>query len=69
MEVDINTDGATVASTSLTNFGTAFTQFRSNLTSSGFTLCVISRKQAIATDVTNSSVEATIATQRRRIRS
>jgi hypothetical protein len=69
METDVNSDGATLGATSLTNINAAFTTFRTGLSGAGFTLCVISRKLATATDVTNHSVEATIATQRRRIRS
>jgi hypothetical protein len=68
-ENDINTDGATLVTSSLNNFTTAFSNFRTSLSGAGFTLCVISRKLAIATDVSNHSVETIIATQRRRIRS
>jgi hypothetical protein len=69
MESDINSDGATLTAATQTALGNAFTTFRTQLSSAGFTLCVISRKLAAATDVTNSSVESVIATQRRRIRS
>jgi hypothetical protein len=69
METDINTDGATLGAASLGLFSTAFTNFRNSLSGAGFTLCVISRKLALATDVSNHSVENIIATQRRRIRS
>lgn len=68
-EVDINTDGATVASASSALFTTAFTNFRNSLNSSGFPLVVASRKLATAFPVTSFSIESTIATQRRRIRS
>jgi hypothetical protein len=69
MESDINADGATLVTGSQSAFSTAFSNFRTSLSGSGFTLCVISRKLEQATDVTNNSVETIIATQRRRIRS
>lgn len=68
-EASINTDGRTLASASKTAIGSAFTNFRSSLATSGFTLCVISRKEGASHDVTLQTVEDVIATQRRRIRS
>lgn len=68
METDINSDGATVASASVTAWGTAFTNFRTSLSGAGFTLGVASRKTSSFTSATTTAVEATIATQRRRIR-
>jgi hypothetical protein len=69
METDVNPDGGTLVSGSVNTFNSAFQAFRNSLTSAGFTLCVISRKLATATDVSNHTVEGVIATQRRRIRS
>jgi hypothetical protein len=69
MESDINPDGATIATGSINLFTNGISTFRSSLASAGFTLCVISRKLATATDVSSFTVETTIATQRRRIRS
>jgi hypothetical protein len=69
METDINPDGATLVAGQQVAFQNAMAAFRSSLSGAGFPLCVISRKLAIATDVTGSTCEAVIATQRRRIRS
>jgi len=68
-EVDINSDGATLTSGQITAFGTAFTNFRNSLATAGYPLVVLSRKTSTATIVSSQAVEATIATQRRRIRS
>jgi len=68
-EADINTDGATLTSASLSNFSAAFTAFRTSLGSSSFPLQVLSTKLAQVTSVGSQAVDATIATQRRRIRS
>lgn len=65
----IQTDGASMTATGLTNVGAAFTAFQASLLGSGFPLVVISRKFATATAVTSQAVEQTIGTQRRRIRS
>lgn len=68
-ETDIDTDGATLLGARATAIGTAFTAFRSSLATAGFPLVVISQKLASTTDVTSQSVQTTIATQRRRLRS
>lgn len=69
METDVNTDGATLNPATQVALQNAMVAFRNSLNGAGFPLTVISRKLAIATDVTGSTVEAVIATQRRRIRS
>lgn len=68
-ESQINPDGRTLTSATISALNGCFTAFRNSLSSSGFTLCVVSRKTATAYDVTAHNCEATIATQRRRIRS
>ena len=68
-EGDINSDGATIPSASITNFTNVFNVFRTSLAAAGYPLVVLSRKESIATVVTSHAVEPTIATQRRRIRS
>lgn len=68
VEGQINPDGRTIASSELPLLNTAYTNFRSSLSGSGFTLCVVSRKLSAAYDVTSSTTESVIATQRRRIR-
>lgn len=68
-ESDIDTDGATLLGARAAAIGTAFTAFRSSLATAGFPLVVISQKLASTTDVTSQSVQTTIATQRRRLRS
>ena len=67
-ENDVNSDGATVNTTSKTNIGTAFTNFRNSLSSSGYNLVVLSRVLSDSFPVTQHSVETQLATQRRRIR-
>jgi hypothetical protein len=69
METDINPDGRTLAGTPQTGIITGFNTFRSSLAASGYPLVVLSRKMSQAFAVTSSTVESTIATQRRRIRS
>lgn len=68
-EVDIQGDGASLTVGQITAFGTAFTNFRNSLSTAGYPLVVLSRKTSTATIVSSQAVEATIATQRRRIRS
>jgi hypothetical protein len=68
MEANINSDGATLASTYQTQFTTAFTNFRNSLNTAGYGLVVLSRKESLSHAVTSHAVESTIATQRRRIR-
>lgn len=67
-ELDINTDGRTLAAASITTYGTAFTNFRNSLSAAGYPLVILSRKLGTSTTVSSQSVETTIATQRRRIR-
>jgi hypothetical protein len=69
MESDLNPDGRTLGAGNITNFTTAITAFRNSLNASGFPLVVLSRTLSTAFPVTSHAVEATIATQRRRIRS
>lgn len=69
LEGSINPDGRTLAAATVTAIDTAFTAFRSSITTSGFSLCVISQKTSVAFDVTSQQVQNVIATQRRRIRS
>jgi hypothetical protein len=68
-EGQVNTDGRSIAAGDVTSINNAFTAFRSSLTTSGFTLCVISQIGSVAFDVTSQQVQSIIATQRRRIRS
>lgn len=67
-EADITDDGATLASTTVTAIGNAFTAFRNSLTTAGFPLVVLSRKNLSYTPVTLQRVEPIMATQRRRLR-
>lgn len=68
MEADINPDGRTLTVGAAANFANAITAFRTSLSNSGFGLVVLSRVLNTSFPVTSSSVESTIATQRRRIR-
>ena len=67
-EDQINSDGRTLDATARTNIATVFANFRASLASAGFPLCVISPTTMSAFQVTSSTVESIIATQRRRIR-
>lgn len=64
----INSDGRTITTAALTQFNTAFNNFRSSLTTAGYPLVVLSRQEQASYDVSTSAVETVIATQRRRIR-
>lgn len=68
-ESDINSDGATLVAGTVAALGTAMTNFRNSLSGASFPLCVISQKLASTTAVSSQGVQATIATQRRRLRS
>lgn len=68
-ESQINADGRTVVGAFQTTINTAFANFRSSLSSSGYPLVVLSRTLSQAFPITSSTCENTIATQRRRIRS
>lgn len=67
-ESQINADGRTITAAFLTTINTAFSTFRSSLSSSGYPLVVLSRTLSEAFPVTSSACETVIATQRRRIR-
>lgn len=65
--IDIN--GATLVPANQTLIQNAFIQFMNGLSTQGYPLVVLSRTLSQAFPVTTVAVEATIATQRRRIRS
>lgn len=67
-EANINADGRTLASSFITTLTTAFGNFRTSLSSSGYPLVVLSRVLSQSFPVTTHTVESVIATQRRRIR-
>jgi hypothetical protein len=67
-ESDINSDGRTLVGQTITDMNQAQTNFRNTLQSNNFTLCVVSRTLQQGFDVTQSTTESVIATQRRRIR-
>lgn len=67
-ESDINTDGRTLAASSITAMTAAFNAFKNSLTTGGFEWVVVSRKLQTAATIQAISVQAVIATQRRRIR-
>jgi hypothetical protein len=67
-EVNVQSDGATLTTTAVSDFNTAFTNFRNSLNSAGYPLVVLSRKNQAFTLVTSHAVEQTTATQRRRLR-
>lgn len=67
-ETQINSDGRTIASGSVTTLNNAFTTFRSSLASAGYPLVVLSRVLSASFPVTSHACEPVIATQRRRIR-
>ena len=68
LDGQINTDGRTLASTTLTGINTAMANFISSLASAGYPLAVISRKNLAAYPVTSAATSSVIATQRRRLR-
>lgn len=68
-EVQVDTDGASLTSTALSDITNNIDQFVANMSSQGYPLAVLSRKLSQATLVASHVVEAEIATQRRRIRS
>lgn len=67
-ETDISVDGASLESGSVTAIGTAMTNFRTVMTTAGFTMQVLSRVLVQNFPVTFQRVEPIIATQRRRLR-
>lgn len=68
-EDQVDSDGASLTSTALSQITTAFSAFRASLNVAGYPLAVASRKDSKATIVTAQTVETEIASQRRRIRS
>jgi len=68
-DVNIQGDGATLTTTAQGDFDTAFTAFTTGLSFNAYPLAVLSRTLNQAFLVSSHSVEATIATQRRRLRS
>lgn len=68
MENNIDVDGASLTSTTVTNINARFTAMRSSLSGSSYPLVVLSRKLSQAFAVSSNACESTIATQRRRIR-
>jgi hypothetical protein len=64
----IDADGRTVASAMAAGIKTNFEAFKSTLAADGMEWVVISRKNQIASVVSNIAVQSIIATQRRRIR-
>lgn len=69
MEGQIDPDGASLASGTLTAFGTAAAAFLTDLATAGYPMAVLSRVASTATIITASALSPTIGTQRRRIRS
>nr|CRY95994.1 hypothetical protein [uncultured prokaryote] len=65
----VNSDGRTLSTTAISAITATFNSFLSSLSTANYPLVVLSRKLQSATPVTVATVEATIATQRRRIRS
>lgn len=68
MNNQVQSDGATLATTFHTELTNNFTQFLGELSAAGYPLAVLSRKLSQATLVSSWGVETTLATQRRRIR-
>lgn len=68
MESDIQADGATLGTAIVTSINTRFTNFRNSLSGASYPLVVLSRKLSQDFSVTSHVCEATIGTQRRRIR-
>jgi hypothetical protein len=68
-EDQVGPDGATLVAGAVTDIENAFSDFLLVLQSDGYPLVVLSRKNSAYTLVSDVAVEATIATQRRRIRS
>ena len=67
-EPDIDVDGATILSASRTVLEGYFTQFRSTMSTAGFTQCVLSRTLVQTFPITLARCETIMATQRRRLR-
>lgn len=68
-EPQVDVDGGSLASGALSDFQTAANTFLGALSTAGYPLAVLSRKNSAYTLVTSAVAESTIATQRRRIRS
>lgn len=67
-EGQINSDGRTLTTAAATAIKACMDFVVSNLSTAGYPLCVISRKNSSATVVSSVQVETVIASQRRRIR-
>lgn len=67
-EGQINSDGRTLATASITSMNAAYAQFNNNLKTAGFDWVVISRKLSKITQVGTPQTQSVIGTQRRRIR-
>lgn len=67
-ETQVNSDGRTVATATITALTAAYTQFNTNLKTAGFDWVVISRKLAKTTQVGTIQTQSVLGTQRRRIR-
>lgn len=67
-ETDINPDGRTLATTSVTAINSAYNFFRNECAIGGLELVVASRKRLTTSLATNIAVSPIIATQRRRLR-
>jgi hypothetical protein len=65
-EVEINTDGRTLASAS--TFTTAMTAFKTDVETWGGQWVIVSRKNSTTAPITSITTQTVIATQRRRIR-
>jgi len=66
-EGEVNTDGRTIASSTVTSLAAAYELFRTTLLTNGYGLAVISRKNSTSKDVNNVGVNSIVGTQRRRI--
>lgn len=67
-EGNINSDGRTLASASVTAYLAAFNQVITQLNAANYPLAVLSRTLSTAYPVTSAAVESVVATQRRRLR-
>lgn len=68
LDTQINVDGRTLASATVSAMQNVFGTFRSNLASAGYPLAILSRKNLQAYPVSSHTVSTIIATQRRRLR-
>lgn len=68
LEGQVNADGRTLATATVTGMNTAIANLISSLASAGYPLAVLSRKNSQAYPVVGGAVSPIIATQRRRLR-